>query len=35
MQEYEIVFYKTEDGEKPVERFLDSLNTKMKAKMLI
>ena len=35
MQEYEIVFYKTEDGEKPVERFLDSLNTKMKAKMLM
>ena len=28
MQEFEIVFYKNDKGEKPVEDFLDSLNDK-------
>ena len=35
MQEFEIVFYKNNKGEKPVEDFLDSLNDKMRAKMLL
>ena len=35
MQEFEIVFYKNDKGEKPVEDFLDSLNDKMRAKMLL
>ena len=35
MQEFEIVFYKTDTGESPVEDFLDSLNDKMRAKMLM
>ena len=34
LQEFEIVFYESENGEKPVEIFLDSLNPKMRAKML-
>ena len=35
MQEFEIVFYTTEQGEVPVKDFLDSLNDKMRAKMLL
>ena len=35
LQEFEIVFYKTSSGEIPVEEFLDSLNDKMRAKMLM
>lgn len=35
MQEFEIIFYTTEKGENPVEDFLDSLDTKMRAKMLM
>lgn len=35
MQEFEIIFYKNDKGEKPVEDFLDSLSDKMKAKMLL
>lgn len=35
MQEYEIIFYKTDNGEIPVKEFLDSLNLKMRAKMLM
>ena len=35
MQEFEIVFYKNDKGEKPIEDFLDSLNDKMRAKMLL
>lgn len=35
MQEFEIIFYKTENGENPVADFLDSLDTKMRAKMLM
>ncbi|MBQ6039625.1 MAG: type II toxin-antitoxin system RelE/ParE family toxin [Oscillospiraceae bacterium] len=35
MQEFEIIFYTTEKGEKPVEEFLNSLDTKMRAKMLM
>ena len=35
MQEFEIIFYKNDKGEKPVEDFLDSLNDKMRAKMLL
>ena len=35
MQEFEIVFYKNDKGEKPVEDFLDSLSDKMRAKMLL
>lgn len=33
MQEYEIIFYKTDNGEIPVKEFLDSLNLKMRAKV--
>lgn len=35
MQEFEIIFYKTENGENPVSDFLDSLDAKMRAKMLM
>ncbi len=35
MQEFEIVFYKTENGKNPVEDFLNELNDKMRAKMLL
>ena len=35
MQEFEIIFYKNDKGEKPVEDFLDSLSDKMRAKMLL
>ncbi len=35
MQEFEIIFYRTEKGEAPVKEFLDSLDNKMRAKMLL
>jgi len=35
MQEFEIIFYKTVEGVNPVREFLDSLDDKMKAKMLM
>ena len=35
MQEFEIIFYKNDKGEKPVEDFLDSLSDKMRAIMLL
>ena len=35
MQNFEIIFYKTDKGEIPVKDFLDSLNDKMRAKMLL
>ena len=35
MQEFEIIFYKTEKGVYPVEEFLDGLSDKMRAKMLM
>ena len=35
MSEYEIVFYMNDKGEKPVVEFLDSLDDKMRAKMLL
>ena len=35
MQEFEIIFYETENGKKPVEEFLDELDDKMRAKMLM
>lgn len=35
MQEFEIIFYETDNGEKPVKDFLDSLDVKMRAKMLL
>ena len=35
MQEFEIIFYKNDKGEKPVENFLDSLDDKMRAKILL
>lgn len=35
MQEFEIIFYTTDKGEKPVVDFLDSLDKKMRAKMLL
>ena len=34
MQELEILFYDRPDGTEPVKDFLDSLNVKMRAKML-
>ncbi len=34
MQELEILFYDRTDGTEPVKDFLDSLNVKMRAKML-
>lgn len=33
--EFEIVFYRNDKGEAPVEEFLDSLSDKMRAKMLL
>lgn len=33
MNEFEIIFYKKEDGKIPVKEFLDSLESKMKAKV--
>ena len=35
MQEFEIIFYKMENGKKPVDDFLNELNDKMRAKMLL
>ena len=35
MEEFEVIFYEKEDGEKPVEEFLDSSNKKMRAKILM
>lgn len=35
MQNFEIVFYENEQGEKPVKLFLDRLEPKMRAKMLL
>ena len=32
--EFEVIFYETENGQKPVEDFLLSLNTKMRTKMV-
>ena len=32
MQEFEIIFYEKANGETPVEKFLDSLDKKMRAK---
>ena len=32
--EFEVIFYVTENGQKPVEDFLLSLNTKMRTKMV-
>ena len=34
MQEFEILFYDRPDGTEPVREFLDSLDVKMRAKML-
>ncbi len=34
MQEFEIIFYDKPDGMEPVKEFLDSLDVKMRAKML-
>lgn len=34
MQEFEIIFYNKADGTEPVKEFLDSLDIKMRAKML-
>lgn len=35
MQEYEIVFYEDEKGNVPVKDFLDSMDLKMRSKMLL
>jgi len=35
MQEFEIIFYETDNGEKPVKDFLDSLDVKMRAKSTV
>ena len=35
MGQFEVVFYETEDGEKPVQDFLDNSNVKMRNKMLM
>lgn len=35
MEEFRIVFYKTAGGKTPVEDFLDGLNDKMRAKVLM
>ena len=35
MREFEIIFYKTDKGDVPVQEFLDGLNNKMRAKMLL
>lgn len=34
MNEFEIIFYEREDGTIPVQEFLDSLDVKMRAKMV-
>ena len=34
MQRFDIIFYEKEDGSKPAQDFLDSLDLKMRAKML-
>ncbi len=34
MEEYEIIFFKKTNGEIPVQEFLDSLDVKMRSKML-
>lgn len=34
MAEFEVIFYEKENGDCPVEDFLISLNTKMRAKMV-
>ncbi len=34
MQKYKIFFYDLPDGSEPVKEFLDSLDVKMRAKML-
>lgn len=34
MQKFEIIFYERPDGSEPVKEFLDSLDVKMRAKML-
>lgn len=34
MNKFEVLFYETLEGEKPIEVFLDSLDTKMRAKIL-
>lgn len=31
---FEVIFYETEKGKKPVEEFLNSLDSKMRAKMI-
>lgn len=35
MEEFRIIFYKTVGGDSPVEDFLDGLDSKMRAKMLM
>lgn len=34
MQNYNIIMYEKDNGEKPVERFLDELNVKIKARVM-
>ena len=34
MNEFEVIFYSKSDGTEPAREFLDSLDIKMKAKML-
>ncbi|HAE37435.1 MAG TPA: type II toxin-antitoxin system RelE/ParE family toxin [Candidatus Riflebacteria bacterium] len=34
MQKFEVIFYETADGKKPVKEFLDKLSVKMKAKTI-
>ena len=34
MAKFEVSFYEKEDGSKPVQEFLDSLDLKMRAKMI-
>ena len=33
MTKFEVIAYETEDGDNPVEKFLDKLNPKMRAKI--
>ena len=35
MSEFEIIFYEKEDGTMPAQDFLDSLDDKMRAKMIL
>ena len=35
MTEFEIIFYEKEDGTMPAQDFLDSLDEKMRAKMIL